>query len=238
MWIFQYSTSRRSYHFYSRIDIYWNADTSKFPAPIVWVVFFLNLFCFPQQLKIASATAILAAFSVWSIPVKSSFDDNGDILPLVYRSDLAKINRVYFPTQYGRSSSFILPLNRVIHSNYKHPMYFQGSYRSPFAIPNHQQLNFLYPFTNGIIRQDLVDINNVMTNELHARRAAGSSFDHLIMPSFDSAPSSRHASFTDKSFLSFLSGLVLPVRFVNRVSSFPNFRVTYKNITLTGLAIG
>lgn len=191
-------------------------------------------FYIPQQLKTASGTAILAALSlaVWSFPVKSVFDVDGNILPLVHPSALAEINRVYFPAHYsdGRSSSFVLPINRVHPNYYQHPTYFQGSYRWPFDI-QHQQPNFLYPYTNDN-RQDLMDIK-VMTNGLHARRTG---FENVIMPSFDSVP--RHASFTDKSFLSFLSKVVHPVRFVNRVSSFPNVRVTYKNITLTGLAIG
>jgi hypothetical protein len=198
---------------------------------------FFNLF---QQLKTASATAILAALSfiVWSLPVSSVPDANGDTLPLTRPASWAKIGRVvYLPAYYhdGRSSSFVrsfLPINRV-HPDYQHPIYFQGSYRSPFdVIQQHQPSNFLYPYSNDV-HQDLKDID-ILNNGLQARRRT--SFENVIMPSFDSVP--RHASFTDKSFLAFFSKVIMPVRFVNRVSSFPNVRVSYKNITLTGIAIG
>jgi len=218
-----------------QVLVNWNlTKKNQYFFLLTFVVVWINdSFCISQQLKTASATAILAALSliVWTFSMRSVLDVNGDILPLLRPAPWAKMSRVYFPAHSndGRSLSFALPMNRV-HPDYQHPIYFRGSYRSPFGI-QHQPPNFLYPYANDV-HQDLKDIN-VMTNGLHARRTG---FEDVIMPSFDSVP--RHASFTDKSFLSFFSKVILPVRFVNRVSSFPNVRVTYKNITLTGIAIG
>lgn len=100
---------------------------------------------------------------------------------------------------------------------------------SPFSI---QSPSILYPVVSAGAGHDLKNTGGVQNGMLVSRTVS----NDVIMPSFDLVP--RHVTFTDKSFLAFLSKVVMPVRVVNRISTFPNFRVTYKNITLTGIAIG
>ncbi|XP_057378628.1 uncharacterized protein LOC130700664 [Daphnia carinata] len=182
-----------------------------------------------MKLKSKTTTAIIfAAFAlaVWSSPAASLFNSGHEpvssfrLIPWIH---------VNLPVAYnGQPSGLLYPIGSS--HVYNRRNYIPKTYSFPFGV-QHQSTNFLHPMVSGI-RHDWKDTSGVQ-NEKHIRRTVS---EDVIMPSFDSIP--RHASFTDKSFLSFFSKVVMPVRFVNRISTFPNIRVTYKNITLTGLAIG
>ncbi|KAI9563853.1 hypothetical protein GHT06_011320 [Daphnia sinensis] len=172
---------------------------------------------------------IFAAFAlaVWSSPAESLF--GSDHQP-VSSFRLIPWIHVNLPVAYnGQPSGLLYPIGSS-HLVYNHRNYVPRTYSFPFGV-KHQSPSFLSPMVSGV-RHDWKDTSGVQ-NGMHIRRTVP---EDVIMPSFDSVP--RHASFTDKSFLSFLSKVVVPVRFVNRISTFPNIRVTYKNFTLTGLAIG
>ncbi|KAK4027152.1 hypothetical protein OUZ56_016164 [Daphnia magna] len=180
-----------------------------------------------SQCKTATAIVFGAfALAVWSSPAKSLFGSDHEPISAFRLIPWIHLN---LPVAYnGQPSGLLYPITSShLHNQRNHV---PKTYSFPFGVQR-QSPSFLYPMVSGV-RHDWKDSTGVQ-NGMHTRRTVS---EDVIMPSFDSVP--RHASFTDKSFLSFFSKVVMPVRFVNRISTFPNLRVTYKNITLTGLAIG
>ncbi len=105
---------------------------------------------------------------------------------------------------------------------------------SPLGIQQRplRPLIYLHPSTNYVFH-DVGDFN--ANKKLYNTRADLK--DEVIVSSIEQIP--RETDFSDKSLLfTFFNQFGLSNRFVQRISSFPSIKVTYKNITLTGIEIG
>lgn len=106
-----------------------------------------------------------------------------------------------------------------------YPSYFRGWYTFPVH-PDHRP----HPHLTRDNQEDVQALERLTelkeSTRIHPEK--------VILSSIGKSP--NPIGFRDKSLLGFFDNLSL--RLVSRMSILPNIRLTYKNITLTGLAIG
>lgn len=186
----------------------------------------LNFFHFQLRFtfrrNVVIASLILA---VWSSPIRPVDDIMyGPVGFSAWLSDL------YIPANYDG------PIFGIIHSVIQPNLYYHKErYPQVYILPFYMQPQ--PPYMLKILSIEAVDYLNsyeAMNKKFDISR--NSPVEDVIMSSLDFVP--RGSFHSDKSLLLFIDQLGVPIKTVKTIMKFPNIRLTYKNITLTGIAVG